>query len=273
MKIIQSLVQNLSQIVSLTEKDIKLRLRYKASILFSFINPIISIILPIIIMGQFFQHNANFGPWTKDNYLVFLFMAYNITLLTGLTSIFAYQFRMEKFWKTLSALIIAPFNRFNLLFGIFFSYLLIISVPFVVFFTVCYFYFPVSFSTVLCIIVIYFLIALFLSGIGLILGIFTITNENISTTLGFFMFFVLWSSCISYPYQIFPPFIQSIINLNPFYYLFDVLRLVWIEDNIILSLKLHTFHFFILIFGSIILPFIGVYSFNKIYKKFGISGY
>ena len=64
-----SIKNNISQILALTEKNIKLNLRFKFSFIFSFIFPIVSILMPLIIMGQFLEFNAQFGPWNKDNYL------------------------------------------------------------------------------------------------------------------------------------------------------------------------------------------------------------
>ena len=70
-----------------------------------------------------------------------------------------------------------------------------------------------------------------------------------------------------------PLIFQDIINLNPVYYVFFLLRVVWVEDNIFLSIASYPFHLFILIIGAGIIPFIGVIIFNKIYRKYGIVGY
>ena len=112
-----------------------------------------------------------------------------------------------------------------------------------------------------------------LTLLGIIIGIFAISKENYWHLLEFGLIIVFWFSCISYPFELFPELIQNVINLNPLYYIFDFLRLVWIEDNIGQSILLHPHNFLILIGLAVALPSIGVFIFNKIYKKYGIVGY
>ena len=81
----------------------------------------------------------------------------------------------------------------------------------------------------------------------------------------FDMFF--WLSCITYPYDIFPSLIQTFINLNPLYYIFDILRLTWLENNVIITISTHFSHFCVLLSLVIIIPLVGVYIFNLIYDK------
>ena len=86
---------------------------------------------------------------------------------------------------------------------------------------------------------------------------------------------LLFFSCINYPIQIFPEFFQSILRLNPFYYLFDLLRLSWyygINSEVVLN-ELGIFHIFSVIILSIIMPIISIAIFNLFYKKFAIRGY
>jgi len=267
------LKDNISQIIALTEKNLKLHLRFKSNVIISFITPLITILMPIIILQQFFNFNENFGYWNKKNFLLFQFLAYNIILLQTIINEYPTQLMNEKYWQTLPALIIGPFNRFNLLFGIFFSRLILISIPFTMFFVLSYIFYPISFLTVLFILFILLLIALMFSGIGLIVGIIAISKEGMLRLLNFSISLVIFTSCLSYPFEIFPPEIQSIINLNPLYYIFDFLRLGWIEDDAIISINSHTYNFLLLLSGAIIIPIIGVYLFNLIYKKYGIVGY
>lgn len=269
----KNIKENLSQIIALTEKNIKLELRYKFGLILSYLIHILSIFTPIIIMSNIFELRTNVGSWTANNFLLYQFLAYNIMLLSGITNIFPGQFRMEKYWKTLPALIIGPFNRFNLLFGIFFSQVILISIPFILFFIIGCIIYPISFFTIIFALIIFFLIALIFSGIGLILGVFAISNENIWNLLQFFLLFVYWFSCITYPFEIFPEFIQNIIALNPLYYIFDLLRLTWIQNIGFSIIMIYPLEFTILIGTSIILPIIGVFLFSLVYKKYGITGY
>ena len=272
-KKIHSIKKNLSQILALTEKNLKLETRFKFTLIVNYLSPIITILMPMIIMGQFLQFNNRIGTWDESNFLVYQFIAYNIFLVKSIIIDFPYQLRIEKFWKTLPALIIAPFNRLNLLLGVLLSFSIIISVPFLILFIVCYLYYPISFFTIISVFIIYFLITLICSGIGLILGIFAISNENIFRVFKLLINLVFWASCITYPFALFPSIFQAIINLNPLYYIFDIVRISWIQNNIIFTISSYPFHFVILILMSVIIPIIGVYIFDKIYNKYGIVGY
>lgn len=264
---------NIIQIFAITEKNLRLKLRFKVSLLISFLSPIISILMPLIVLGEFFQFNVEFGPWSETNYLVYTFMAYIIFILKQIIFEYPTQLNMEKFWKTIAGVVIAPFNRFNLLFGIFFAQVLVSLFPLILFTIICYIYYPISLSTLLFVILLYFLIALIFSAIGLIMGVFAISNENIWRSLVYIVNIVIWFSCITYPFEIFPPIFQGVINFNPFYHIFNILRLSWIEDVVLLTISLHSIDFLILVLSAIILPCIGVYTFNMIYKKYGIVGY
>jgi len=270
---LKTIKDNISQILALTEKNIKLSLRYKIGLVIGYVNQIIAIFMPLIILQNIFDFRTTIGLWTSSNFILYQFIAHNISHMSGITGRFPGQFRAEKFWKTLPALIVGPFNRFNLLFGIFFSHLVMIFIPFSIFFIWGIIIEPISITTILFIILLYFLIALIFSGVGLIFGIFAISNENIWQVLSFLLMFVFWFSCISYPFELFPKFIQDIINLNPLYYIFDFLRITWIQDNVFMTINSYSFHFITLLTTSIILPFFGVFLFNLVYKKYGITGY
>lgn len=264
---------NISQIVALTEKNIELTLRFKFSLIILYLTPLAIILMPLFVLNNFLELKPRIGSWTIDTYIIFQFIAYNIFLLSGIIQKYPRNIYMEKFWNTFTALIIAPLNRFNILLGVFFSHLILMCIPFTIFFILCYILYPISILTLVFIIVIYLLITLIFCGIGLILAIFAVSNENIWKILDFFIVIIFWLSCITYPFEFFPEFLQKVINLNPIYYIIDILRLVWIENNIIISISSHIFHFIILIVSVIIFPSIGVYLFKIIYKKYGIVGY
>ena len=156
----------------------------------------------------------------ESNYTIYIILAYIILLVQGIRSTFPRQFSREKYWQTLPALIIAPFNRVNLLFGIFFSHLIIISIPIVFFLVMCYIIFPISLISFFFIIGILLLIALIFSGIGIILGILAISKENWMPIINFSLGLLFLISCISFPFEIFPEIIQNIVNLNPLYHIF-----------------------------------------------------
>ncbi len=269
----ETIKNNLSQITALTELNLKLNIRYKFGLILSYINPLISIIFPFIILGSIFQFTENFGPWTPENYLVFIFTGYSIILLKNIIEQYPKQMLDEKYWKTLKALLIAPFHRINLLLGTFITQIILLSFPFFVFLIICFILFPVSLTTLLFILLIYFFIALIFGGIGLIISVFAISKENIWYMMAFSINILFWFSCITYPFQLFPPILQNFIRLNPLYYIFDFLRYIWIEDDVIFSIVYHPRSFVVLVICSLTIPIIGVYIFNKVYKRYGISGY
>ena len=269
---IKTIKYNISKIIAITEKNIKLKLRFKFGIILGFITPILSVFLPIIIMGEIFEFNNHYGPWTSENFIIYQLMAYNIILIKGIMGQFPGQFMQEKFWQTLPGLIIAPTHRINYLFGIIFGHLITISIPFIIFFILTIIFYPVSFLTIIFILGLLTLIVLVFSGIGIIIGVFTISNENISILLNFGLSLLFLVSCITYPFELFPENIQNIVSLNPLFYLFDILRLTWIENNIFLTISSHIFHFVVLVPCAIIFPILGAYIFNIVYKKYGIVG-
>jgi ABC-2 type transport system permease protein len=271
--IIRKFKENISQVSALVEKNLNLAFRFKLNLIFQIIFPIITIIMPLILMNYIFAFNNQIGSWTESNFIVYQLIAFNINILRLNISTYPSHFNEEKFWNTLPALIIGPFNRMNLLFGTFFSQLIILSVPLSVSITICWFFYQVSFFTLLVVILEYLLIALVFSGIGIILGIFTISNENVTKLLQFIIQLVIWLSCVTFPFEIFPDFLKNIIRLNPLYYILDILRFTWLNDDIFVSFSSNPFHFVLLGISAVILPLIGVFIFNKVYRKYGIVGY
>ena len=138
---------NVSQIFAIAERDVKIQTRLKIPYIFNSITPILGVILPLIIMGKIFTFADNFGPWDGGNFIIYQFTAYQIIILTGIRTRLQGSILSEKGQGTLTLLVIAPFRRINLLFGIFLSHLVLISPPFMMFFILCYILFPVSIIT------------------------------------------------------------------------------------------------------------------------------
>ncbi len=269
----KTIKRNVVQIFAITEKNLKFGLRFKFNLLISYLTPIISIIMPLILMGTIFEFRGSVDLWDETNFIIYELIAYNIALLYRLITDIPLSFRYEKYWETLPALIIAPFKRINLVLGIFFYNLIIVSIPFTIFIILTYIIIPISLLTLLFILVLYFFIALIFAGIGIIIGIFVISRENYLGLLNFCIKVLFLFSCLTYPFYMYPVYIRDVIALNPFYYMFDVLRFSWLENNTTLSISSHPYSFLIITFGAILVPLIAVYIFNKIYKKRGIAGY
>lgn len=273
MNFFEKATHSVNQIVALVIKDIKLSMRFKMHLIIRIISPIIAVLMPIIIMTNFFSFNKSFGTWNDKNFMIYILLAYNITLIFSLINQYSNKFNQEKFWQTLPALIIGSISRFNLLMGIYISYMIVLFVPLTIVFLLCFLYYPISFFTAVFIIFIFFLTTLMISGIGMILGVLQISRENYNQVFIFLVSIIFWGSCVMYPFEIFPSFIQQFIELNPLYHIFDILRQGWIEDNVTYTIQMHFIGFLLVISFSIVFPLIGVLSFNGIYNKYGIVGY
>lgn len=262
-----------SKTFAIAEKNMRTQIRYKYFVILRWFIPILMFLMSIIILDGFFEYNTNIGPWSPQNYLIFVFIGYNIMIMQSMITYIPKSLLDEKYWKTLPALITAPFNRFYLLFGYIISEFIGIIIPFTIFFIVMLFISPLSITTFILIILMFLGIGIVFSGVGLFLGVFAISNENFLHFFDFGTRLILWFSCVTYPFQLFPEIVQNIINLNPIYYLIDIIRLTWIENNIILTVSSHSMHIFIFVLSLVIFPVICVFIFNLIYKKLGISGY
>ncbi|GAH00515.1 unnamed protein product, partial [marine sediment metagenome] len=234
---------------------------------------IITLLMPIIILDKFFEFSTSIGPWTPQNYMIFLFIGYNIMIMQSMIDYIPKSLLREKYWKTLPILMTAPFNRFYLLFGYIISEFIGILLPFTAFFIVMLIFFPLSIASIIIITLMFLGIGIVFSGVGLFLGVFAISNENYLYIFNIFIRFIFWFSCLTYPFQLFPRSVQNIINLNPIYYLIDLIRLTWIENNFFLTILSHPIHISIFAISLVIFPIICVYVFNIIYKKLGITGY
>lgn len=273
----KSVRRNITQTSALIERNILFEMRFKLVLFTSFLNPFIQILMPLIIFGAIFSisEDFSFGYWTGENYLLFLLIAFCAQFLRRFVENFRQIFFREKFWKTLQALMVAPINRYVLLFGILISEMILISIPFLFFLILALIIFPISFLNLLIVLVLFFCLSIFFGSLGLIVAVLVVTKEGIYRIFKIGLTFLFWLSCISYPLQIFPEIIQNVILLNPLYYFIDLIRIVWmmgIDYNLAVSF-LSPLHIFIVAIFTILLPILSVVLFNVFYKKFGITGY
>jgi len=273
----KSLRTNIKQISALVERNIYLELRFKLSLFTRYFAPFVQILMPLIIFNVIFiiREDYQFGYWTGLNFILFLFIAFCVQFLRKIVIDFQLLFNREKYWKTLQALMVAPVNRYVLLFGILISELILVSIPFIFFFIIAYILFPINIFYLFLVLLGFFSLAIIFGSIGLIMGILIITKEGIYSVFNLGLTLLFWLSCISYPLQIFPEIIQSIILLNPIYYFIDIIRIFWLmgfDYNLAITFLTPT-HIIVVIGGTIILPIFSVYLFNTFYNKFGISGY
>ena len=273
----KSVRRNLKQTTALIERNIFFEMRFKLVLFTSFLNPFIQILMPLIIFGAIFSisEDYSFGYWGGENYLLFLLIAFCVQFLRRIVENFRQLFFREKFWKTLQALMVAPINRYVLLFGILISEMILISIPFIIFLIITLIIFPISILNLLIVLLLFFCLAIFFGSLGLLVGVLVITKEGIYRIFKLGLTFLYWLSCVSYPLQIFPQIIQNVILLNPLYYFIDLIRIVWmmgIDYNLAISF-LSPLHIIIVATFTILLPILSVVLFNIFYKKFGITGY
>ncbi len=264
---------NLSQIYAIAEKNVRIATRHKIPLILGYFTPILSIILPLVIFGTIYTLIDSFGPWDGRNFAVYLFTTSQLLLLNQIITRFTGGIAQEKSTNTFPLLIIAPFRNINLLFGIFLTHLILIAVNFMSFFIWCYILFPVSITTLLFIFLVYFLITLFFSGIGLFLAIFRLSKPRLEPLLSIPLTILTMFSCLSLPFEFFPQSFQNIARFNPFYYIYVIVRYIWIEDNIIISIMSHSTTFLIVITLSIASPLLGLKFFNYIFEKYRIQIY
>ena len=272
-----SLKRSFKQTMALVERNIYFETRFKLAFFSKFLGPIIQILMPLIIFGTIFNINEDyqFGYWKGENYMLFILIAFCIQFLRQINDNFRLLLQREKYWKSLQALMVAPINRYVLLFGFLISEMILISIAFSAFFIIAMILFPINIFYILLVLLLFLCSAIIFGSIGLITSILIITKEGWLGVFSLGLKILFWLSCFSYPLQIFPEFLQFFILLNPLYYLIDIIRLTWligIDANLALTFFTPA-HIIILVSLTIFLPIISVYLFNKFYDRFGISGY
>jgi len=264
------------QTLAIVEKNLYLELYVKSSLFMRYLNPIIQLFILIFIFGTIFsKKGTSIGYWNSENYILFLLIAFCIQFSASITQKFNSLLTTEKYWKTLSATLVAPINRIILLLGILISELIIISFTLIFLFILALILYPISLGLFILFILMFGLIYLIFASIGLIISAFGISHERYVQYSNIILRFAIMFACVNYPKEIFPEIIQFFIVLNPLYYIFELLRLIWysgINYDIAIS-YITPIHIILFILLTITFPIISIYLFNKIFKKYGITGY
>ncbi|MFW9898244.1 MAG: ABC transporter permease [Candidatus Thorarchaeota archaeon] len=270
--------KNVVQIYSLTIKDLKLKGRYKSEFFVENFLPFLTLFFPFIIFNTLFHLKSDFfegSYYSVENYILFLLLAYSVECSLFLLWYYRDLFYDEKSWKTLNSIMVAPVSKFNVLIGFFISGLLtrVFSIIFTI--IICYILFPIPLATLIFVLIVLFCITLTFAGMGFILGLFEIVNENVSASLSIGISFIALVSCLFYPIEIFPEQLHIIILLNPLYYYFDLLKLSWWAGiNYYDAMSYITINHIIIVgFCTILTPLIASILFLKIYHRYGASGY
>jgi len=265
------------QTLAIVEKEIYLRFRYKATVISQVLNPLIQILTLIFIFGIIFNIQAGYslGYWNANNYVLFILIAFCLQIFRPITEKYFQLFIVEKYWKTLSATLIAPINKFSLLLGELISWVVLNSVGFIVVFVIALIFFPIPIFYFLLFLLAFICIWISFASIGLLMGVFGISNENFGNYFSIILRFLFLFTCINYPKEVFPQIIQFFILLNPLYYLVDLLRLIWYYGlNPTIAIAFITpVHIITFILSTILLPIVSIAFFEYVYKRYGIAGY
>lgn len=262
---------NISQIIAIYQKEMRLNLRFKWNYFGNILSyPLRFIVFFLVVYRGFFASGVQeISGVNKLNYVSFLIFGGLVQSFFAIAyQLFRVKFMNEKYWQTIFSFLLAPVNRLKLIIGIGLSESLRLLIITVIFLGITYMVMPVDIARV--IIVLFIIILLFIGtlGIGLIVGTFALANENL-----LFLFeclFWVWSflSCFYYPLLSLPKFIQPLAQINPVYHGLTFIREIWfgspgnIMEHII----------YILLF-AVIAPIVGVFSFNRIIKNQGVTGY
>ncbi|MFX1443316.1 MAG: ABC transporter permease [Promethearchaeota archaeon] len=272
-----SIKRYIRQIFAFIEKSLYLEFRIRTQFFSRFLTPLIELFLFIILFGAIFKARPGYkiGYWDSSNFVLFLLIAFCIQFTKPVIMEYKRLFINEKYWKTISAIMVAPVNRFTLLVSVLISELVVVGIPFSILFVIALILYPIPLFIIFLILLIFLAIFLIFGALGLIIAVFSISNEEYIAYLTIILRFTFLFSCTNIPLEIFPKSLHFIILINPFYYIFDLLRLTWysgIEYEVSMRYITPT-HIIILIVFTIISPIIAVYLFNKVYKKYGIVGY
>lgn len=273
----KEILNHIAQIYALVIKDLKLKNRYKTEYFVEFFLPFLSLFFPYIIFSTLFSLEGEVfkSYYSADNFVLFLLLGYCIECFILLLYHYQDAFKTEKVWKTFGGLIVAPLSKYDLLISFFLSGLISKSFSIIIILIICCVFFPIPLITLILVIIVLFCISITFAGMGFILGLFEIVNEDISASLAAGISFIAIISCLFYPIEIFPEQFHFLIRLNPLYYYFDLFRLTWwsgINHNEAMS-YITIWHILVVVGFTIITPVFASYFFLKVYNKFGISGY
>ena len=240
-------------LTELVKRDIKIK--YKRSVLgifWSFLNPLLSMIVLTIIFSTFFAQNIpNFPVYYLIGMLVFSLYSQGskgaMNAVIRNASIIKKVY-VPKYMYCLSS-VLSSFVTFLLSLIILFSVMIVMRVPFTIY--------------ILQAIIPIFLLIVLTIGIGLVLATLTVFFRDIKHLYGVFMTMLMYGSAIFYPIQIVPQNVQILFFLNPVY---DVISLS--RDSILYGQPLDPMTLmYVTVFaiGSFIL---GILLFYKYQDKF-----
>lgn len=237
----------------LVKRDIKIK--YKRSVLgifWSFLNPLLSMIVLTIIFSTFFAGNIpNFPVYYLIGMLIFTLYSQGskgaMNSIIRNASIIKKVY-VPKYMYSLSS-VLSALVTFALSLIILFSVMIVMRVPFTIY--------------ILQAIVPIFLVVVLTVGIGLVLATLTVFFRDIKHLYGVFITMLMYGSAIFYPIQIVPQNAKILFFLNPVY---DIISLS--RDSILYGQPLDPMTLLYVAVFSIGAFILGIFLFYKYQDKF-----
>lgn len=240
-------------LVELVKRDIKVK--YKGSILgifWSFLNPLLMMMVLTIIFSTFFGHNiVNYPVYLLTGRLVFELYAQGskaaMTSIRKNASIIKKVY-VPKYMYSLSS-VLSSFVTFLLSLVVLFGVMLVTNAPFTIY--------------ILFAILPIFLLLIFTIGAGLVLATVTVFFRDIEHLYGVFITMLMYGSAIFYPIDIVPESYRFLFELNPVYAVISLCRDSFLYGRM---LDLNTLLYVSVV--SVVILILGVLLFYKYQDKF-----
>ncbi len=250
------------------------------------ISPMISFFPLFFLYGGFFFYfnkdlitvnRYNYGAWILMGIIFFQFCN---RMLIRYENVFV----REKYWHTIEFTLLAPINRYSVLFGFVIQNILEQTAISIILAIVAFLYSPTLIPNIFLIFIVLAFFSSGVAGLGILRGVIALSNENFMSLFGLLSFVFLFLSSYSIPIELFPLPIAMVIRINPLYMELALIRniwfypLTWFSDIFVNSLTLNFFgiNFFDIIYivcFNLIAIVLGMYFFDRIWERFGIHGF
>lgn len=258
------------QIWAIALKELELDTRYILPFISQvFFSPVKTVIwFFVVYFGFFASGSSHLGSVTKDNYILFLLVGTIFNTFFNIATLdFPSKFFNEKFWQTIQGILIAPINTFKFVFGLSLAEVIKASFAVLTISVIGLAIFPIPIVKFLLIVGIILAVFVGLMFIGLIRAAFILINENANTVFEYLFLALGFISCFYYPIDAFPKFLQPVVYYNPVYQAINLVRNIWLGNNISLFEIYWTA-------GAILVAIaIGMFLFNYLLKHNDVEGY
>ena len=240
-------------LIELVKRDIKIKYRRSVlGIFWSFLNPLLMMVVLTVIFSTFFANNiANYPVYILTGRIMFDFYAQgsNSAMLSiKRNSSIIKKIYVPKYMYSLSS-VLSSFVTFGLSLIVLFLVMIATHAPFTIY--ILYGIVPIL------------LLLIFTIGAGLILATVTVFFRDIEHLYGVFLTMLMYGSAIFYPIEIIPENIRFLFELNPLYTISSLFR-----DSFLYG---RMFELNALLYSSavaVILLALGIFLFYKYQDKF-----